>query len=152
MYTFQSTHPRRVWRSFGLCSCGYPWVSIHTPTKGVTDFLCIVIYESLFQSTHPRRVWPPISSPFRTFASVSIHTPTKGVTLTTPHKCYRDMFQSTHPRRVWHLRPLWARAKVRFNPHTHEGCDLLFMFYVVSKLCFNPHTHEGCDHPLLLLL
>ena len=32
------------------------WVSIHTPTKGVTKLASHHIAHSLFQSTHPRRV------------------------------------------------------------------------------------------------
>ena len=32
-----------------------------------------------------------------------------------------------------------------FNPHTHEGCDLLNCKIKLKKSGFNPHTHEGCD-------
>ena len=32
-----------------------------------------------------------------------------------------------------------------FNPHTHEGCDLMLLFLFKSLKSFNPHTHEGCD-------
>ena len=32
-----------------------------------------------------------------------------------------------------------------FNPHTHEGCDLILKFLIKCILSFNPHTHEGCD-------
>ena len=77
---FQSTHPRRVWQrstestvetveSFNPhthegCDANltkhlqYQRVSIHTPTKGVTQYgdeSAAAI--STFQSTHPRRVW-----------------------------------------------------------------------------------------------
>ena len=77
------------------------YVSIHTPTKGVT-------------------LWISLSLSL----SVSIHTPTKGVTFRLLLPSYHDKFQSTHPRRVWLLisEPLF-RA-VSFNPHTHEGCDV----------------------------
>ena len=78
---------------------------------------------------------------------VSIHTPTKGVTLETA---------------------MSSSYKSCFNPHTHEGCDMILYYdpttnSVVSihtptkgvtvlvalaaylSDCFNPHTHEGCD-------
>ena len=54
-----------------------------------------------------------------------------------------------------------------FNPHTHEGCDFLFLKFLFQlhvsihtptkgvtfrrskssfvAIRFNPHTHEGCD-------
>ena len=33
-----------------------------------------------------------------------------------------------------------------FNPHTHEGCDLIQYIYQGFHISFNPHTHEGCDN------
>ena len=33
-----------------------------------------------------------------------------------------------------------------FNPHTHEGCDLMRTGYYYIERGFNPHTHEGCDN------
>ena len=78
-------------------------VSIHTPTKGVTQLSALKMYVKKFQSTHPRRVWlanaviSAASEAFQSthprrvwlntfrknpyFSYVSIHTPTKGVTL-----------------------------------------------------------------------
>ena len=78
--------------------------------------------------------------------TVSIHTPTKGVTYS--------------PR-------LASRCARSFNPHTHEGCDVVIVnileisdvsihtptkgvtIHVLQQStlvpCFNPHTHEGCD-------
>ena len=55
------------------------------------------------------------------------------------------MFQSTHPRRVW--LPVWVHVPSvpSFNPHTHEGCDLVSLSRQYTVPCFNPHTHEGCD-------
>ena len=97
-------------------------VSIHTPTKGVTDLFVRSVVAKPFQSTHPRRVWllvSQISLPtacfnphthegcdglvctFRSRKTVSIHTPTKGVTLCKVDNQGTNEFQSTHPRRVW---------------------------------------------------
>ena len=55
---FQSTHPRRVWRTVHHITRRSDDVSIHTPTKGVTSAA------NLYQLCE----------------TVSIHTPTKGVT------------------------------------------------------------------------
>ena len=57
-FLFQSTHPRRVWQCELFTLFRFWYVSIHTPTKGVT------------QTFKPHRVTE----------NVSIHTPTKGVT------------------------------------------------------------------------
>ena len=55
------------------------------------------------------------------------------------------MFQSTHPRRVWQKLFLSLQHEKGFNPHTHEGCDLIFCLCYILNFGFNPHTHEGCD-------
>ena len=146
MFEFQSTHPRRVWHLALTRFDRFLKVSIHTPTKGVTEFWPQLVHTEIvsihtptkgvtvcchsqsnktkFQSTHPRRVW---RFPFRRIScerSVSIHTPTKGVTRRLRYRRHRDLC---------------------FNPHTHEGCDQWFSPYPPNLFCFNPHTHEGCD-------
>ena len=32
-----------------------------------------------------------------------------------------------------------------FNPHTHTGCDPIFVTFSLADKSFNPHTHTGCD-------
>ena len=54
------------------------YVSIHTPTKGVTKFGDPIVFK----------------------LEVSIHTPTKGVTQGKEGNYSKGKFQSTHPRRV----------------------------------------------------
>ena len=39
-----------------------------------------------------------------------------------------------------------------FNPHTHEGCDIITQKGPETITGFNPHTHEGCDIPADLSL
>ena len=77
---FQSTHPRRVWHRgkssrtgvYGFnphthAGCDITadvdadglYVSIHTPTQGVTPMKLPHCARRKFQSTHPRRVWLP---------------------------------------------------------------------------------------------
>ena len=103
---FQSTHPRRVW--LRLTSS--------------------VINSQQFQSTHPRRVWQQCCSVCCSPYRVSIHTPTQGVT----YRGYASIlskykFQSTHPRRVWLYFVSVPVFHFGFNPHTHAGCDCLYV-------------------------
>ena len=163
---FQSTHPRRVWpvsfanlsgwncfnphthagcdeRSYiikpegwvsihtptqGVTNSGYKSpinssVSIHTPTQGVTSQYCWPSVANMFQSTHPRRVWPGLS-----FSDDGL-----------------VLFQSTHPRRVWQMMICRFENEICFNPHTHAGCDNFFAALLLCLYGFNPHTHAGCD-------
>ena len=98
-------------------------VSIHTPTKGVTNYLhtsVMVIEVSIHTPTKGVTWWGWIEGPrhrvsihtptkgvtahteyFLILREVSIHTPTKGVTQTAISKNMVNKFQSTHPRRVW---------------------------------------------------
>ena len=98
---FQSTHPRRVWHLFRVAFLFHLCVSIHTPTKGVTQHWqyrpkCDNRFNPHthegcdFTIFHDLAVW-----------GVSIHTPTKGVTSEIGKAITRIAFQSTHPRRVW---------------------------------------------------
>ena len=77
----------------------------------------------VFQSTHPRRVWQPYQLSRNGFS----------------------LFQSTHPRRVWPYGCCGKLRVLRFNPHTHEGCDRPPSSPSYHSVSFNPHTHEGCD-------
>ena len=131
------------------------FVSIHTPTKGVTlnakpgsepeasfnphthegcDVLPVSISNSRqeFQSTHPRRVWlDKIEDSFTDTQFQSTH-PRRVWPLIVVGLLVSSEFQSTHPRRVWHI--------------------LLCVYMQFVQLSFNPHTHEGCDLPCILLL
>ena len=120
---FQSTHPRRVWQPTLNAIVYECKVSIHTPTKGVTNGNWRTIADSRVSIHTPTkgvtRQWQAaflldfvsIHTPtkgvtdgrFRhsRILQVSIHTPTKGVTHKICNDHYRNEFQSTHPRRVW---------------------------------------------------
>ena len=66
----------------------------------------MVLSLKLFQSTHPQRVWR------------ASRVSSNGA----------FMFQSTHPRRVWLIYTLYINTiYLCFNPHTHEGCDILLL-------------------------
>ena len=102
---FQSTHPRRVWRSKQKQKDVDSYVSIHTPTQGVTRAF-------LYQYT---------------VGSVSIHTPTQGVTLLNDCWTWYIVVSIHTPtqgvtfKQVSQLLTLFQC----FNPHTHAGCDNL---------------------------
>ncbi len=129
-------------------------VSIHTPTQGVTIDWHPLQYGCQFQSTHPRRVWLiGFIKPHEIQRFQSTHP--RRVWLwwcVMAHHVFE--FQSTHPRRVWLYIQLCLWLWIRFNPHTHAGCDWEAEDYHQHYYGFNPHTHAGCDtdiwlfHPL----
>ena len=98
-------------------------VSIHTPTQGVTIDWHPLQYGCQFQSTHPRRVWRiGFIKPHEIQRFQSTHP--RRVWLwwcVMAHHVFE--FQSTHPRRVWLYIQLCLWLWIRFNPHTHAGCD-----------------------------
>ena len=120
---FQSTHPRRMWHYLIFRSLTIFRFNPHThegcDNKIIIEFTQI----NLFQSTHPRRMW----------------------LMTTVGAAYKMLFQSTHPRRMWLVQLSSLCAALRFNPHTHEGCDRWVHVLNPGERSFNPHTHEGCD-------
>ena len=98
---FQSTHPRRVWHAGSVAGLVAKIVSIHTPTKGVTQEAAVQGAQNKVSIHTPTKgvtsVWQPSASTLL----VSIHTPTKGVTDRNNRGSEEGRFQSTHPRRVW---------------------------------------------------
>ena len=169
---FQSTHPRRVWQQNEWSLNKLMQVSIHTPTKGVTHGKLSVSSSGLFQSTHPRRVWPNILAPIIQKTGFNPHTHEGCDWSCRLITILSTRFQSTHPRRVWrfvrskNFKPYGVSIHTPtkgvtkeffevlflrpcFNPHTHEGCDLMVPLVKIQVVGFNPHTHEGCDAILL---
>ena len=107
------------------------YVSIHTPTKGVTDKLA------------------KTSEAYK----VSIHTPTKGVTLERVYIFMQLASFNPHTHEGCDSCSDWIRScSTCFNPHTHEGCDLNDVDMSKVTLRFNPHTHEGCDYICILII
>ena len=99
---FQSTHLREVWLIKSDANNGAVLVSIHTPTRGVTQPYCT-----------PRDAY-----------AVSIHTPTRGVTIIiSNYKRVHDSF-NPHTYERCDLQNLLAILNLKsFNPHTYERCD-----------------------------
>ena len=126
---------------------GARYVSIHTPTKGVTfgTLTHSHVFTGFNPHTHEGCDYALLVSRLRLSCfnphthegcdlswlcflclqgRVSIHTPTKGVTVVVPSG---------------------STTVNGFNPHTHEGCDHAINAKSSWLVCFNPHTHEGCD-------
>ncbi len=99
------------------------YVSIHTPTWGVTMMVANT----------------------KGTATVSIHTPTWGVTIKSQEWTQKDKFQSTHLHEVWHHRQQSASTIWSFNPHTYMRCDFLRIGGIKHQAGFNPHTYMRCD-------
>ena len=123
------------------------FVSIHTPTKGVTCYMDLhAEYTSVSIHTPTKGVTRRPRN-YRVWGFVSIHTPTKGV---TTHFCIVVYFLlvsiHTPTKGVTSLTTLGSIIIVCFNPHTHEGCDRRSGWMWLGQSRFNPHTHEGCDH------
>ena len=159
---FQSTHPRRVWRANHFSQKLSWYVSIHTPTKGVTARFGARGAQAVVSIHTPTKGVTPHQLRRRLKHLVSIHTPTKGVTINcyvrvtsffvsihTPTKGVTDryngafcfgLFQSTHPRRVWLINLRININHRSFNPHTHEGCDPLCRFWRCKQRVFQS-TH-----------
>ena len=144
-WRFQSTHPRRVWLFFCKYSFRSISVSIHTPTQGVTRYIVVnQILLGVSIHTPTQGVTKKINNGVQP-QLVSIHTPTQGVTGNNVKYFPGMEFQSTHPRRVWPFHNNSTFARYGFNPHTHAGCDCMWLEYHGRYICFNPHTHAGCD-------
>ena len=80
-------------------------VSIHTPTKGVTYGVQMVLDPLRRFNPHTHEGCDNHILTNKNIEIVSIHTPTKGVT--EYHVCK-------------------GTKSFCFNPHTHEGCDLIY--------------------------
>ena len=119
---------------FGLDS-----VSIHTPTQGVTNSIfprILILVVSIHTPTQgvTNSIFPRIL-----ILVVSIHTPTQGVTNLEKQADGKLGFQSTHPRRVWLVDVQCKGATFCFNPHTHAGCDDRYN-EILSKMFVSIHT------------
>ena len=142
---FQSTHPRRVWPMIDTSNFRSQFVSIHTPTKGVTRCTAKIATPTSF-NPHTHEGCDYTFCWCVCFFAVSIHTPTKGVT--PSGKSWLDAYRvSIHtPTKGVTLLLLYRNIRrYSFNPHTHEGCDCALLLCLFYLNCFNPHTHEGCD-------
>ena len=123
VWRFQSTHLHEVW----LCNVikkHYHYVSIHTPTWGVTPCLPFLYVGQ----------------------KVSIHTPTWGVTWWSSK---RGRFTCRFNPHTYMRCDAWARLsapfRFRFNPHTYMRCDITSLIEYLTMISFNPHTYMRCD-------
>ena len=144
-FTFQSTHPRRVWHR-GCAFFAYKGVfqSTHPRRVWLIDHCFLDTYDK-FQSTHPRRVWPYPGSAGHGNGSFNPHTH-EGCDTADDWKPWEQEGFNPHTHEGCDITVCQRKTEVvSFNPHTHEGCDPYFSIRRLVWFCFNPHTHEGCD-------
>ena len=80
------------------------YVSIHTPTQGVTS---IFLPEASAETSFNPHTHAGCDACIPSWSNAGCG------------------FQSTHPRRVWHACTIILICNKCFNPHTHAGCDAL---------------------------
>ena len=121
------------------------YVSIHTPTQGVTSCgLCYCILKCFNPHTHAG--CDTIKILRKWILRVSIHTPTQGVTPSTIEDEYPYGVSIHTPTQGVTLFKMENSESCNcFNPHTHAGCDCRRDAGFMQQQGFNPHTHAGCD-------
>ena len=121
-------------------------VSIHTPTKGVT-LGALHIVQSLWRfNPHTHEGCDTIHTIMMLEAtSFNPHTHEGCDSLARPFFSRYFLFQSTHPRRVWRLFGCWYDSTDKFQSTHPRRVWRIFAKLCKYVCCFNPHTHEGCD-------
>ena len=164
---FQSTHLHEVWLICSLWTLLFMFVSIHTPTWGVTFWIMHLValtdsfnphtymrcditnltfyYSELCFNPHTYMRCDGKDRIIDDVQFVSIHTPTWGVTIKIKIIKIMKEFQSTHLHEVWRSEGLNALGTVGFNPHTYMRCDIKFLIATLLIVSFNPHTYMRCD-------
>ena len=121
---FQSTLPQGEWPKRYKKHLSFMEISIHTPTRGVTDNGKQEGIYMQFQSTLPQGEWPPVLLSLTGFG----------------------LFQSTLPQGEWLDRNInKKKGGAYFNPHSHKGSDGFTSFRCSASANFNPHSHKGSD-------
>ena len=119
--TFQSTHPHGVRQKYIDLLVQLLKVSIHAPTRGATyngkwEGIGneVSIHAPTRGATCDIRVCQPV-------LNVSIHAPTRGATTLGKHR---------------------HSNIISFNPRTHTGCDMSFLYVAISIVVFqSTHPH-----------
>ena len=120
-------------------------ISIHTPTRGVTNKSIAEKEVQVFQSTLPQGEWRFSAYPFTEIIKISIHTPTRGVTISAKFCSRFCKFQSTLPQGEWPGSKQPCVDCRNFNPHSHKGSDGKAGEISIPLINFNPHSHKGSD-------
>ena len=105
-------------------------ISIHTPTKGVTDLLYHRCYATHISIHTPTKgvTRPPSKDPKG--HRISIHTPTKGVTIFRSFQYLSPCISIHTPTKgVTSCRYYQSQSALYFNPHSHEGSDRYLLQY-----------------------
>ena len=151
-----------------LTRFSYQYVSIHTPTQGVTSCTLSQFHPQSGFNPHTHAGCDPVLSSTIISRRVSIHTPTQGVTVINVGASLAPCVSIHTPTQgVTYFSLSRLLQRYSFNPHTHAGCDVGIVGIKVllgvsihtptqgvTIVClwrrgisnsFNPHTHAGCD-------
>ena len=111
-----STHTLKVWGAL---------ISIHTPTKGVTQFCLIeTVYHNYFNPHSHEGSDDAEEKVGQQLENISIHTPTKGVTTSSNlAACFTQISIHTPTKGVTKDIKAIDATDIHFNPHSHEGSD-----------------------------
>ena len=102
---FQNFNPHSHAGSDTTCSTQSmfnSWISIHTPTQGVTSYFKWFTWFDKFQSTLPRREWPDLTISPSWINYFNPHSHAGSDFDTFLQVADFQIFQSTLPRREWH--------------------------------------------------
>ncbi len=146
------------------------YISIHTPTQGVTNQRHLIPMSNLHFNPYSHAGSDALAQPNKEmYIAISIHTPTLGVTrhkncnnpdwiYFNPHShagsdarvkeqpSLKNLFQSTLPRREWHVTISGVTKHINISIHTPtQGVTAINCRARVAHTYFNPHSHAGSD-------
>ena len=99
-------------------------ISIHTPTKGVTNMPFQFIVNYIISIHTPTKGVTIVKNVCECLSGISIHTPTKGVTnLVAVELFAKGISIHTPTKGVTFLGRQLRTMNTYFNPHSHEGSD-----------------------------
>ena len=166
--SFQSTHPQGV-RHINTEQEDHIYdISIHAPTRGATNVLEYVDYDSPISIHAPTRGATAVELATKRATKISIHAPTRGATTSGRRKKSTgvNFNPRTHKGCDYHdettaiIDGISIHAPTRgattrlckispvnhyFNPPPPKGCALCSRHNLTTLGNFNPRTHKGCD-------
>ena len=129
--------------------CQSAWISIHTPTQGVTSGQYAGEGVAVDFNPHSHAGSDILYTLPCQSAWISIHTPTQGV---TDDQVYpgdiRRISIHTPTQGVTFQTSLIYSGLSHFNPHSHAGSDPFDPSVPFVVRDFNPHSHAGSDAPM----
>ena len=150
--SFQSTLPQGEWLYSARLYCRGGIISIHTPTRGVTNEIPFIMLLLLNFNPHSHKGSDCDQQSSVHFLPISIHTPTRGVTFAFFNKLQFLLFQSTLPQGEWRFCKSVSVPIGLFQSTLPQGEWHVTIHIISSSIYFNPHSHKGNDLPAVAIL